>query len=162
MDVVPSKRLREIDEGDAQEDNCFVSFKGPNPLPQIDPSPLVICYGATFSVFINIFGPQDVASDVASRLSKASAFLQYPKSLEPGIIYSNPQFFRIPGMDEDMNEYVGLGDRVSNQRKAVMLAEIHDIFCSLAKVESFQAGLPQGIQAILKPWVLAITREKNK
>ncbi|KIL93375.1 hypothetical protein FAVG1_03355 [Fusarium avenaceum] len=105
----------------------------------------------TFSVFVNIFGPQDVASDAASRLSKASAFLQHPKSLEPGIIYSNPQFFRIPGMDEDMNKYIGLGDRLSSQRKVMISAEIHDILCSLTRVESFQAGLPQGIQAILKP-----------
>jgi hypothetical protein len=105
----------------------------------------------TFSVFINIFGPQDVASDAASRLSKASAFLQHPKSLEPGITYSNPQFFRVPGMDEDMNEYVGLGERLSNQRKAMVSAEIHDILCSLTRVESYQAGLPQGIRAILKP-----------
>ncbi|KAM0218256.1 hypothetical protein ACHAQI_001443 [Fusarium lateritium] len=241
MDVVPSKRLREIYEGDVQENDCFVSFKRPNPLPQIDTSPLVICYGAlndaaaqclankiapeqlhltncngyhrfpitfkdetyllqslenehyavldthstrklavlsdlcsvrleaitdtsnivkrrnkknrrqTFSVFIHIFGPQDAASDAASRLSKASAFLQHPKSLEPGMSYSNPQFFRVPGMDEDMNEYVGVGDRLSNQRKAIMSAEIHDIFCSLTRVESFQAGLPEGIRAILKP-----------
>jgi hypothetical protein len=106
-----------------------------------------------FSVFINIFGPQDAAPDIASRLSKVSAFLQHPKSLEPGIIYSNPQFFRVPGMDEDMNKYVGLGDRLSNQRKAMVSAEIHDILCSLTRVESFQAGLPQGIRAILKPWV---------
>ncbi|SPJ80180.1 uncharacterized protein FTOL_08572 [Fusarium torulosum] len=241
MDVVLSKRLREVDEGEGQVKDCFVSFMGSNSLSQIDPSSLVICYGAlndaaaqclantiapeelhltncngyhrfpitfkdgtyllqgrenesyaildthstrklavlsdlcsvkleaitntsnlskrrskkkrcqTFSVFINIFGPHDVASDAASRLSKASAFLQHPKSLEPGIIYSNPQFFRVPGMDKDMNKYVGLGDRLSNQRKAMISAAIHDILCSLTRVESFQAGLPQGIQATLKP-----------
>ncbi|CAJ0548932.1 Ff.00g025450.m01.CDS01 [Fusarium sp. VM40] len=241
MDVVLSKRPREVDEGEGQAKDCFVSFMGSNSLSQIDPSPSVICYGAlndaaaqclanttvpeelhltncngyhrfpvtfkdgtcllgsrenesyaildthstrklavlrelssvkleaitdtgnllkrrnksnrrqTFSVFINIFGPQDVASDAASRLSKASAFLQHPKSLEPGIIYSNPQFFRVPGMEEDMNKYVGLGDRLSSQRKATISAEIHNILCSLTRVESFQAGLPQGIQAVLKP-----------
>lgn len=259
MDVVMSKRPREVYEGEGQAQDRFVSFMGSNSLSQIDPSPLVVCYGAvcftrlhqtwnmvlilcqlndaaaqclanttvpedlhltncngyhrfpitfkdgtcllesrenesyaildthstrklavlkelssvkleaitdagnllkrrnkknrrqTFSVFVNIFGPQDVASDAASRLSKASAFLQHPKSLEPGIIYSNPQFFRIPGMDEDMNKYIGLGDRLSSQRKVMISAEIHDILCSLTRVESFQAGLPQGIQAILKP-----------
>lgn len=46
MDVVVSKRPREIDEGEGQAEDCFVSFMGSNSLSQIDPSPLVVCYGA--------------------------------------------------------------------------------------------------------------------
>jgi hypothetical protein len=46
MDVVLSKRLREVDEGEGQAKDCFVSFIGPSSLSQIDPSSLVICYGA--------------------------------------------------------------------------------------------------------------------
>ncbi|KAJ4266325.1 hypothetical protein NW762_004309 [Fusarium torreyae] len=63
----------------------------------------------TFIVSINIFGPQDVAPEAASRLSKVSAFLQHPESLEPGFIYSNPQYFRLLGADENMNDYIGMG-----------------------------------------------------
>jgi hypothetical protein len=78
-------------------------------------------------------------------------FFNTPSRWSLGLPIPILNFFRVPGMDEDMNEYVGLGERLSNQRKAMVSAEIHDILCSLTRVESYQAGLPQGIRAILKP-----------
>ncbi|KAF4950907.1 hypothetical protein FSARC_13066 [Fusarium sarcochroum] len=87
----------------------------------------------TFSVSINIFGPQDVASEVASRLSRVSAFLQHPKSLEPEIVHSNSQYFRLPDVNENMSDYVGVGNTMPSTAYGGIIADVmgleeHEMF----------------------------------
>ncbi|KAF5004201.1 hypothetical protein FDECE_9283 [Fusarium decemcellulare] len=106
----------------------------------------------SFPISINILGPQDTSSEVATRLSKVSGFLHHPKSLEMGIQYSNPQYFRLPGDDLDMNDFVGLGCSLSRARKAKVSEEISEILESLTAVEADHLSLPEGLLSQLKPY----------
>ncbi|KAF4454892.1 hypothetical protein F53441_2685 [Fusarium austroafricanum] len=105
-----------------------------------------------FLVSINIFGPPDASCEVSTRLTKVSAFLQHPKWLEPGVQYSNPQYFRLPGEDPDMTGFVGFGSTPARERNAKISEEVEAILDSLATVTEGDFNLPEGLRSQLKPY----------
>lgn len=70
-------------------------------------SPLVSFYGlvtkkpktTTFSLSINIIGPESLGSLVGALLGDYGAYLQQPEYLEGAIEYINPQILRLPGKE---------------------------------------------------------------
>ncbi|KAF3058712.1 putative SWI/SNF-related matrix-associated actin-dependent regulator of chromatin subfamily A member 3-like 2 [Daldinia childiae] len=103
-----------------------------------------------FPVSINIFGLKSTANEAAYRLSKASAFLQHPQSLNKEAIYNNPQFLTF---DENLNMSIFIGQGSGNMlnSKTKISEEINDILESLTYVAADEdLEPPVGLSSKLK------------
>ncbi|KAI0599782.1 SNF2 family N-terminal domain-containing protein [Biscogniauxia sp. FL1348] len=88
----------------------------------------------SFPVSINIFGSKSTADDVASRLSKLSAYLQHPEWLHTEAEYHNPQFLPLADRNLKMNDLIGLGSESPWNLKIKISEEIGSILESLTHV----------------------------
>ncbi|KAK0647034.1 SNF2 family N-terminal domain-containing protein [Cercophora newfieldiana] len=85
--------------------------------------------GWTFLLSVNVYGPPHQSSDVATRLSTVSAYLQHPYSLPGNMRYDNPQFFKLPGVAVDMNTFVGTAQLLAS-RKAELAEDVFRVLDS--------------------------------
>lgn len=100
---------------------------------------------------INIFGPKSTADDVGRRLSKASAFLQHPKTVPVGIEYYNPQFLVFPEDDTDMKNFIGITNTPAWAQRIKISDEVGDIMDSLVNVATdSEWQSPIGLVSLLK------------
>lgn len=104
-----------------------------------------------FSLSINILGVKSAADAVSRQLSKLSAYLQHPESLQIGIEYHNPQFLTFGDENINMNELIGMGNNYHWNSKNKISEEIGNIFESLGNVTVGKSSLPfEGLTSILK------------
>ncbi|KAI1467939.1 SNF2 family N-terminal domain-containing protein [Daldinia caldariorum] len=104
-----------------------------------------------YPLSINIFGLKPTATDVAYSLSKASAYLQHPESLEKEAIYENPQFLTFSDENQSMNGLIGTGNRNVPNSQTNISGEINNILESLTNVNTDEdIGLPTALHSKLK------------
>ncbi|KAI0188849.1 SNF2 family N-terminal domain-containing protein [Astrocystis sublimbata] len=107
----------------------------------------------TFALSINIFGSRTSADSVADRLSKVSAFLQHPYSLDAGIEYYNPQLLIFADDALDMRDLVGIGNFHLQTLQTNIIGEVGRILESLTHeddVSGQELELPIGLLSQLK------------
>lgn len=83
---------------------------------------------STFSLSINIYGPESASSSIGKKLSTASLFLQHPYSLPTGIRYDNPHYYKPSGKNVNMNDFIGDDIESMSSRKSRLAGEILDLF----------------------------------
>ncbi|KAI1775100.1 SNF2 family N-terminal domain-containing protein [Hypoxylon cercidicola] len=88
----------------------------------------------TFSLSVNLLGMKSTAKAVGCQLSELSAYLQHPRSLQPGIEYLNPQFLTFADENVNMNELIGIGNKCHWNSTNKISEEIGNIFESLGNV----------------------------
>ncbi|KAL3470719.1 hypothetical protein BJX99DRAFT_263989 [Aspergillus californicus] len=82
------------------------------------------------SVSINIYGPHRHCRQVGSRLTKLKHHLQHPDIIAPGLRYENPQYFRRPDVQSDMNHFVKPLHRARQTSQSVR-SEVENILDTL-------------------------------
>lgn len=85
------------------------------------------------SLSINVYGPIENADRVGDVLSRASAFLQHPFSLEGGYEYFNPQMFRSGTEMQNLTHLVGLTE--SDIKAKIISDEVTQVFESLDNIQ---------------------------
>ncbi|KAK6950756.1 hypothetical protein Daesc_007281 [Daldinia eschscholtzii] len=106
-----------------------------------------------FPLSINIFEWKSTATRVAYSLSKVSAYLQHPESLDQEAKYENPQWLTFSGENENMNGLIGIGNGKGNgpNSKTKISKEINGILDSLTYVNTEESiSLPTGLSSQLK------------
>ncbi|KAI1477417.1 SNF2 family N-terminal domain-containing protein [Daldinia eschscholtzii] len=104
-----------------------------------------------FPLSINIFGWKSTAIGVAYNLSKVSAYLQHPESLDKEAKYENPQCLAFSDGDENMNNLIGTGNGNKPNLQAKISKEINSILESLTYVNTEEnIGSPIGLSSKLK------------
>ena len=58
-------------------------------------------------ISVNILGPEDLTDAVGDALAAASAYLQHPCFLDPGVRYINPHYFCFGEELADMRAHIG-------------------------------------------------------
>ncbi|KAI0847485.1 SNF2 family N-terminal domain-containing protein, partial [Daldinia vernicosa] len=105
----------------------------------------------SFPVSINILGLKLNASDAAYRLSKLSAFLQHPQSLDKEALYDNPQFLTFHDENLNMSTFIGVGNSSGLNSKTKISEEINNILESLTYVTTDEdSESPVGLVSKLK------------
>lgn len=59
-----------------------------------------------FSVSIDVYGLEEIATEIGRRLSKARTYLQHPVCLDKDVPYKNPHFYVIPGARRVEDTYI--------------------------------------------------------
>lgn len=78
-----------------------------------------------FSVSIDVYGSEEIASEVGRRLSKARTYLQHPVCPEKGVPYKNPHYYVIPGARRLEDTHVpSSSGREDQQAQVVDIAKI--------------------------------------
>ncbi|KAM4057430.1 type III restriction enzyme, res subunit [Hirsutella rhossiliensis] len=88
----------------------------------------------SFNLSINISGPKSAADEVATRLAKASAYLQHPHTLDAESEYYNPQLLSFSDDATTMRDLIGIGNDLSWATKRRISDEIGIILDSLTDV----------------------------
>ena len=80
-----------------------------------------------FSISIDIYGSEEIATEIGRRLSKARIFLQHPVCLDNNVPYKNPHYYVIPGARKVETSYIpSSSGREKQQSPVVDIAKVFE------------------------------------
>ena len=80
-----------------------------------------------FPISIDLYGSEEVAQEVGKRLSKARTYLQHPVSLKSDVLYKNPHYYAIPGVQEaSLSHIAPSAEREEQETPSVDIAKVFE------------------------------------
>ena len=80
-----------------------------------------------FSISIDLYGSEEIAQEVGKRLSKARIYLQHPVCLKSDVLYKNPHYYAIPGVQEaSLSHIAPSAEREEQETPSVDIAKVFE------------------------------------